>query len=283
MRGTVSLALGTAVGLPGQAAQQQKTARVVLIRNERVWANEIKLNPDIVQQMFDEAVMKLTGEPDPASAMRRFVKPDDVVGIKTNMWRMLPTPPELEAAIQRRVLEAGVAKSNLGIADRDLLSNKLFMKATALINVRPMRTHYWSGVGGCLKNLITFTPDPSAYHDDSCANMGAFWKLPVTAGKVRLNILSVLNPLFHGRGPHHFDRRYVWKYHGILVGTDPVAVDSVGLHLIQTKRLQFFGDKRELQTPPNHILMADIRHGLGTSDLSKIELIKLGWPKDVLI
>lgn len=283
MRGTMALALGIVAGFPDQTAQKQKTVRVVLIRNERVWIDETKLNPEIVQQMLDEGVMKLTGEPDPVDAFRRFVKPGDIVGIKTNVWQMLPTPPELERAIQRRVLDAGVSKNNVAIEDRGLLSNELFMKATALINVRPMRTHYWAGVGGCLKNLITFTATPSAYHEDNCADIGAFWKLPVIAGKVRLNILSMLNPLFHGRGPHHFDQRYVWNYNGILVGTDPVAVDAVGLSIIKAKRLQFFGAERALQTPPKHITMADVRHGLGTSDLTKIDLIKLGWTKDILV
>ena len=119
MRGTAALALGIVAGFPNQTAQNQKTTRVVLIRNERVWVDETKLNPEIVQQMLDEAVMKLTGEPDPVDAFRRFVKPGDIVGIKTNVWQMLPTPPELERAIQRRVLDAGVSQNNVAIADRE--------------------------------------------------------------------------------------------------------------------------------------------------------------------
>jgi hypothetical protein len=41
------------------------------------------------------------------------------VGVKSNSWPRLPTPPELEAAIKRRLLDVGVAeKKNMDIADR---------------------------------------------------------------------------------------------------------------------------------------------------------------------
>ncbi|MFC1561807.1 DUF362 domain-containing protein [candidate division KSB1 bacterium] len=280
MKGSAYVALGAAAGFP---LQSQKETRVVLIRNEHVWNGETELDGDIIQRMLDQAVTTLLGTDTPQAAFRTILKPEDTVGIKTNVWNFLPTPKELESAIKRRVLDAGVREDRIGIADRGLLNNPLFTGATALINVRPMRTHYWSGVGGCLKNLITFTPRPDDYHNDSCADMALFWKLPVTNGKTRLNILSMLNPLFHGRGPHHFDRRYIWKYNGIIAGIDPVAVDTVGLEIINAKRLEFFGRRREFQTSPKHIMMADVRHGLGTSDLNKIELIKLGWNKDILI
>ena len=279
MRGTVYVALGAAVGLPSQIP---KNTKVVLIRRKDVWEGESKLNPTIVQEMLDEAVMKLLNQDDPVKAFRLLIKPDDIVGIKSNVWPYLPTPDELESAIEKRLLDAGVQKKNIGIDDQGVRRNPIFQNSTALINVRPLRTHYWSGIGGCIKNYIMFV-NPPDYHDDSCADMALFWKLPAVKGKTRLNILSVLNPQFHGRGPHHFDRRYVWKYNGIIVGTDPVAVDAVGLQLINAKRIDFFGDRRELQTPPKHIMTADVRHGLGTSDLKKIDLIKLGWKQDILI
>jgi len=283
MKGTIGVAIAGGTAFGGLQAPSGKTTRVVLVRNDRVWLAGGALDPAVVQGMLDEAVMKLTGEGDVRAAFRHFVKSDDVVGVKSNVWRMLPTPRELENAILARVRQAGVPAERIGVDDRGVLGNPLFRNATAIINVRPMRTHYWSGVGGCLKNMITFTPRPSDYHGDSCADMASFWKLPLVAGKVKLNILSMLNPLFHGRGPHHFDQRYVWRYNGLLVGTDPVAVDAVGLAIIQAKRRSFFGDERALQTPPKHIELADRRHGLGIADLRRIELIRLGSSTDILI
>lgn len=233
--------------------------------------------------MLDEAVRTLLGAGDPLEAWRRLVRSSDIVGIKTNEWYKLPTPRELEAAIKRRVLDAGVAEKNIGLDDRGVLDNPLFLNSTALINVRPLRTHHWAGVGTCLKNYITFVPNRPDYHTDGCSPLGKIWTYPVVKGKTRLNILSALTPQFYGRGANFFDRRYVWPYGGLIVGTDPVAVDTIGAHLLQTKRVAFFGEDRALDVPPIHIVVADKTYHLGVSDLSRIRLIKVGWREGALI
>jgi hypothetical protein len=138
-----------------------------------------KLNGAVIQAMPDEAVTKLVGTGNAVDAWRRLVEPTDVVGVKTNAWARLPTPAELEAAIRRRVLDAGVAEKNLDIADRGVLSNPIFLNATALVNVRPLRTHHWAGVGTCLKNYIPFVSNRPSYHPDGCAALGKIWTLPI--------------------------------------------------------------------------------------------------------
>jgi hypothetical protein len=62
-----------------------------------------------------------------------------------------------------------------------------------------------------------------------------------------------------------------------------VAVDAIGAHLLQSKRIAFFGEDKALDVPPVHIVAADKKYHLGTSDLSRIQLIKLGWMEEVLI
>ena len=91
------------------------------------------------------------------------------MGIKSNEWGPLPTPPALEEALTARLLEAGIAKEDIAVADRGVLGHPVFKRATALINIRPMRTHAWSGVGSLIKNYIMFSPEPWAYHDNACA------------------------------------------------------------------------------------------------------------------
>jgi hypothetical protein len=177
----------------------------------------------------------------------------------------------------------GVPEQKIGIDDRGVLRNSLFQKATVLINARPARTHHWSGMGGCIKNMIMFVPDPSAYHGDSCADLAKIWSLPLVKDKVKLNVLLLLTPLFHGIGPHHYSEEYVWPYRGILLSQDPVAVDATGVRVLQAKRRQYFGEERPLQPPAHHIALADTRHHLGVSDPEQIELVKLGWQEDILI
>jgi len=62
-----------------------------------------------------------------------------------------------------------------------------------------------------------------------------------------------------------------------------VAVDALGLRLLMAKRREQLGKDREIPPVPRHIEVADVKHGLGTSDINKIELIKLGWKQDILI
>jgi hypothetical protein len=128
-----------------------------------------------------------------------------------------------------------------------------------------------------------FVPSPPEYHGDSCAPLGALWKLPELEGKVRLNILVMLTPQFHGVGPHSFSKAYVWPYRGLIVGVDPVAVDATGARIIQAKRDLHFGEHRPISPPAHHIEIAGSRYGLGVSDPEAIDLVRLGWKDEALI
>jgi len=256
---------------------------VILIRNKEVLNNEGIPDKKILSDMVDKALTTLTRINNPSDAWKSIINTDDIVGIKTNEWGHLPTPKALEEILKERVLGAGAREQNISIRDRGILNDPVFQKSTALINVRPMRTHNWSGVGTLLKNYIVFTKKPWTYHPDTCADLGKLWKLPEVAGKTRLNILVMLTPLFHGTGPHHFNKEYTWKYNGLLVGFDPVAVDSVGVRILENKRREYFGEERPLNPPAKHILLADTRYKLGNADPEKINLISIGWKEEILL
>jgi len=98
-----------------------------------------------------------------------------------------------------------------------------------------------------------------------------------------LNILSLIRTQFWSRGAHHFDRRFVSEYKGLLVGRDPVALDAVGARLLQLQRIAHFGEDRPLDTTPKHIFVADEKYKLGISDLRRIQIVKLGWAAGTLI
>lgn len=289
IRDTTAAAIGSTIllGQPVPAftdeAQKSRSVKVVLIRDNRVL--DINGNPkaEVVQQMIDQAVVELTGQKDPVEAFKTFIKPSDVVGIKTNAWMPICTPSQVEQALKKRVMDVGVRESDIEIADRQVLRSPVFQKATALINARPMRTHHWSGVGSLIKNYVMFVPVPREYHNDSCADLGKIWHLPLVKDKTRLNVLVMLTPQFHGVGPHGFSPRYVWSYYGILAGFDPVAVDSVGVRIIEARRQEFFKEERPLNPPPKHIFLADTRYHLGTADPTQINLVKIGYEQDGLI
>jgi len=273
-----------ALAFPGKpVAQVPAKTKVVLVRDKDALDERGVVRPEALQRMLDEALKTLLGEKEAAAAWKKIIRPGDVVGIKTNVWRNLATPAALEEAIRRGVLSAGVKAEDVSVRDRGVLDDPIFMKATALINTRPMRTHDWSGLGTLIKNYIMFVPDPPRFHPDSCADLAALWQLPEVKGKTRLNVLVMLTPLFHSVGPHGFNPAYVWKYGGLVVSTDPVAADATGARIIQAKRREFFGEDRPINPPPKHIELADSRHHLGTADPGKIDLVKLGWQEGILI
>jgi hypothetical protein len=276
-----TLLMNLPVKVFGSASKKQ--TRVVLIRDQSVLDADGKVNASIMQEMLDKAVMQLTGKTTVQEAWKDIIKPDDVVGIKSNVWKNLATPPELEKAIKMRAMEAGVKEDKISISDRGVLSDPVFQQSTALINVRPMRTHAWSGVGSLIKNYIMFSDKPASYHDDSCANLATLFELPQVKGKSRLHILVMLTPLFHGVGPHHYNKEFTWPYKGILAGFDPVAVDSVGLQILQAKRKLYFNEDKPLNPPAKHIALADTRYHLGTADPALIDLVKLGWDEESMV
>lgn len=260
-----------------------KRTKVVLIRDKNALISFKKPNRGVVQTMLDESITELLGESDPINAWKTLIKPSDIVGIKSNVWRPIPTTREVEQALKARIMDAGVAEENIGIDDRGVRRNRIFKNATVIINARPARSHHWSGMGGCIKNPIMFVPRPSAYHGDSCADLATLWYKHNLKERTKLNVLLMLNPQFHGIGPHSYSDKYVWEYKGILVSQDPVAVDAIGVRILQAKRREYFGEERPLQPPAKHIYLADTRHNLGVSDPDKIELIKLGWKEGILI
>jgi hypothetical protein len=266
-----------------EAAGAAEKTKVVLVRNKSVLDEKGRPIYEVVLEMLDAAVNELTGKPDPVAAWKTFIKPDDIVGIKSNVWTFIPTTPQVENALKQRVMDAGVAEADIAISDRGVLRDPVFQKATALINARPMRSHHWSGVGSLIKNYIMFVPDPDNYHDDSCARLATIWNNPLVKGKTRLNVLVMLTPQFHGVGPHNFNPKYVWSYYGLIVSFDPVAADATGLRIIQAKRQEFFGEDRPLSPPAKHIFTADTQYGLGTADPNKIELVKIGYDQDAFV
>ena len=278
---TTALAVGGAILLNRPVSlwgrESDATTKVVLIRNKALFDKGTGPDTDICSKMLDEAVCSLTGKNNPQEAWGTIITKNDVLGIKTNRWNNLATPAELEQELKKRALQVGIQENNISIDDRDVIKNPVFQRATALINIRPMRTHAWSGVGSLIKNYITFAEDRPSFHPDSCASLATLYDLPAVKGKTKLHVLVMFTPLFHHNAASQFSEEYVWKYNGILVGFDPVAVDSVGLRIIQGKRNEFFKEDRPLNPPAKHIALADTQYHLGTSDPSKIELVKLGW------
>jgi len=93
LRKTGAAAIVATAAVPLLArGEVQKGAKVILIRNENVINGGGTLNGKILEKMLDEAMTHLMDVKTPADAWKEIIRPTDVVGIKTNVWRYLRTP-----------------------------------------------------------------------------------------------------------------------------------------------------------------------------------------------
>ena len=99
--------------------QKENQTPVIEAIGKQVW-EEDRLNEDVVGEMIDQSMMKLTGRDTVKEAWRDFVLPDHIVGIKINP---LAGPGlSTHAAIVNNIIEglfsAGVLKKQIIIWDR---------------------------------------------------------------------------------------------------------------------------------------------------------------------
>ncbi|MDP2897487.1 MAG: DUF362 domain-containing protein [bacterium] len=298
-----SAVLGAAVGAGHLAAAETKSAeksRVVLVQSDDALDALSKPKPHVVQKMLDAALVRFSGEPNVKAAWEKYFKPSDVVGVKMNVM-MNATRPEVVRAIVIRLLDVGVKNENIITWDRDAAGigkenietrNRRFSydekthvskivteKCTALINVPGIKAHWITGIAVALKNWVGVIrglnpPDQGAtyaIHADNGTEVCMFNAMPVIRDKCRLVIVDALRPLCHA-GPQ-VNPQYLWDYKGILVSTDPVAMDTVCARIIQEQR-----DKLGLgpfQPPAKHLAHADKKYRLGMSDWDNIELVRM--------
>jgi uncharacterized protein (DUF362 family) len=173
-------------------------------------------------------------------------------------------------------------------ARRSYASRFITTEVNKLINLAVLKDHQSAGVTLCLKNLSHgLVNNVSRSHISGSVNVcGAFIpavvSLPVIRDKAVLHILDGIKGLYHG-GPSG-KPQFVWEHRTLYFGTDPVALDHVGLNAIDAKRVAA-GMKRTIDdTPdqfdtfvhkqPEHIELAGAL-GLGEYDETKIDLRKI--------
>lgn len=154
------------------------------------------------------------------------------------------------------------------------LSQILTTGCTALVNMPLLKTHKSAGISVALKNHYGSIPktvvrqDALRYHDDQFKNLVHLNSLPLIQDKTRLVVVDALIGQYH-RGPHG-DPRYQWPFSGIIMGTDPVAIDTVSLEVINQKR-------RDNALDPIRLPYLDWarEEGIGTNAANEIDVIEI--------
>ena len=151
---------------------------------------------------------------------------------------------------------------------RGRLSN-ILRRATALINVPILKDHGIAGVTLALKNHLGTCDNPGSLHPNhgnpGIADLNAH---PEIAKKTRLVVCDATRAVYNG-GPR-FRPRFAWAPNMIMVSTDPVALDSFGLEVIDRARKK--AGLGSVAPRAGHIGTAQ-RRGLGMADLSRVRIV----------
>jgi len=167
---------------------------------------------------------------------------------------------------------------------------------TKIINVPTMKDHSAAGVTGCLKNLGYGTFNnvdrshrrPFSFTDPL---IGVMCSVEPLRSKAVLHIMDGMRMLWHG-GPLSQNPKFIFPAGVLMVGTDPVAMDTIELEKIEAKRgkegvpsvwlrdpksltetgAEFYEDpaKNLYYRQPHHIAAAGAR-GLGISEVKRID------------
>jgi uncharacterized protein (DUF362 family) len=179
---------------------------------------------------------------------------------------------------------------------RSYMANIVASGLTKIVNVPTMKDHSAAGVTGCLKNLGYGTFNnvdrshrrPFSFTDPL---IGIMCSTEPLRSKAVLHIIDGTRMVWHG-GPLTQNQDFIFPAGLIMVGTDPVAMDTIELEKIEAKRITegapsvwsrdpksltddggaFYQDasKNLYYRQPHHIAAAG-KLGLGVSDRKLIE------------
>jgi uncharacterized protein (DUF362 family) len=154
------------------------------------------------------------------------------------------------------------------------LSRVLTRQVDGVLNLPVLKQHMLAGVTGALKNNFGCIHNPNKMHIDNCdpyvAEVNA---VPAIRDRQRLVIMDALRPVVDN-GPS-YQPGMAEPAHALLFATDLVAVDTVGLGILEQLRA-----KRDLPPlakvglSPTYLATAS-KLGLGVSDRAGIEVVEI--------
>lgn len=150
----------------------------------------------------------------------------------------------------------------------------LMEKVDAVISVPVLKDHDIAGISAGMKNFYGAIFNPNKYHGNGCNPFVAdLCTHPLIRDKLRLVVLDA-SRLQLQNGPAFF-HRYAMEYGGLVLGTDPVAVDTVGWHIVDRERVKKgLKTLKQVNRLPGYIATAEKR-GLGHMQGAYIDRIIL--------
>lgn len=297
-------------GLP--RAQDTPRSRIAALHSTSLQPAVGRVIPEVVLRLLDAGVSHVTGIEAADKAWAKLFVADDVVALKVNTsgGPLLSTSKTVVDAIVQRLTGLGISRDNIVVYDRTdamlqacgyqtntgsglkcggveghwegkTVSQGAFRGrlpvilglCSAIVNVPILKDAAGAGVTISMKNHFGTISNPSQCHGNGCdpyiADVNA---LPEIRSKQRLIVCDATSACFEG-GPGA-DPRYIWQPNTLLVGADPVALDTVGAAMIDEKRVQLGLPTLEAAGRKPKQLASAAARGVGTNDLAQIDLLK---------
>jgi uncharacterized protein (DUF362 family) len=156
-----------------------------------------------------------------------------------------------------------------------LYSRILTDRCDALVSAPVLKDHNLAGLSCALKNFYGAIHNPNKYHDDGCdpfvADVCAHRHI---RGRLRLAVCDASRPQYNGGPPRR--PQWQWPYGGIIMSTDPVALDRVGWEILERKRSDEGMKSLAADDRPVRYLASAAARGLGQADLAEIDVVSIG-------
>jgi uncharacterized protein (DUF362 family) len=160
-----------------------------------------------------------------------------------------------------------------------LISRILTAEVEVNINLPVLKDHSIAGMSAGLKNMYGAIHNPNKFHDDNCdpfcAHVNNLEPLRV---KNRLTILDAVRVQYDG-GPGYMSQ-YLATFGGLVISDDPVAVDRVGLEILERIRSDHGRPTLAVAGREVRYLKSAQTLNLGQAELDDIELVVLNVDVD---
>jgi len=274
------------------------------IRAPAILYPEGRVHYGVVTELLDQAVAAAVGMDDAADAWRAVVSPGDRVGIQIDVDGIEAHDPALDVLV-RRIVATGVPLRNITIyagqesalfragfdlsgrvpganvlASDDLgyrggVSRVVLDQCTAIISLSRLRVDADLGMHGALANCLESVP----YTERKRIEREPERLAEVAANSTlrRMIVLHVLDAMWPITSYPVGERPEMWQYGGLLVSTDPVALDVVGRQVLLEALRQVDPGCGALDPPVTWLEPATTDFRLGNSDPAAIDVVER-WP-----
>lgn len=279
-------------------------SRVVLSRSQYLTDGNV-VHADLLGEMLDQLLRTLTRKGSAADAWHSILRPDDIIGLKFNQsgqagigttstmagalisslleagWKprqivCIEAPPDVRAKYGTALAKFGYTRASVDFGSGSDQLSTVLDQITALINVPFLKSHNIAGMTCALKNLSHgFVKHPARFHDNGCSPYIAdIVALDAIRNKLRLSLVDAMRVVYDG-GPEASGASIVDEG-ALLASSDPVAVDAVGLGLLNDIRTGNNLAKLARSAADLPYLAAAHRRGLGVALSHGIDVTRLG-------